>query len=254
MNVAHLTVSQVARNQKVLLRVFVTLILTGIIAFYFFRDVFLNANVLLNSGIIDRLLRTGISIEAISIGMIGAYSIFYYIQGKPFSKHLNYIIGGLFIFLLLDIYDNNYSIIKEDPPIFSQILLLLILIYFILTLAHKLYFMHSHYGSFYEMAMHRPELYKFDIIPKLGVLEKFVLDLGRQYRLPSLLISSICLIVISWILLYNFFPDEYTISGLLIVIFCLLVVLFNLYYIAKRKDTGKFRIAGRKSKGDKKKN
>jgi hypothetical protein len=158
------------------------------------------------------------------------------------------LIVGLFFFLLTDIYDNYYLLQAKSGPQLSQIVLLINLVYFILILGHKLYFMQSSYGSFWEMALGREGRYKFDIIPKLGVAEKWALHVIQYFRPFYRVILSVALIISSLVLLVLYFPYSYTTGIFIVVTVFLAVLIIYLYHLARKKSKKNFIIRRKKSK------
>ncbi len=235
LNVVYITICQIGRDWKRIFRILISAVLGFLVTYFFFRDIVLNPDLLFQRNIIDRLLNNGISMNALSIGIIGIYSVTYYFGNKPFSSHINFLIVGLFFFLLTDIYDNYYLLQAKTGPPLSQVLLFMNLIYFILVLGHKLYFMQSSYGSFWEMALGRKGRYKFDIIPKLGVAEKWALHLIQYFRPTHRAILSVVLIILSLVLQVLYFPYSYTTGIFIVVIIFMAVLIIYLYHLARKK-------------------
>ncbi|NOZ62614.1 MAG: hypothetical protein GXO74_13165 [Calditrichaeota bacterium] len=242
LSVAYIAICQVGRNCKRVFRVAVSLALGFLVAYFFFRDLVYNPGQLLQEGIIDRLLSAGIAMNALTIVLISVYSLSYYRQGKPFSGHINFLVVGFFFFLLIDINDNYFTLQQKESPIISQVILIINLIYFVLVLAHKLYFMQSPYGSFWEEAVSGKRKTKYDIILKISSVEKKLLEFTERFQPAHRWILSVILICIAIVLLILFFPYEYTARTVAVIIVFAVLLLSYLFYLIKKKTNKEFKI------------
>ena len=242
LSMAHITICQIARSFRKIYRIAMSLGLGVLATFLFFNFPLFGSGQFDHEMLIRQLLRACIAMNGLTIGLIGVYGLSYYYQAKPFSSHINLIVAGFFFFLLIDTNDNYFMLLRGTTPAISQFFLLINLIFFVLVLAHKLYFMQSPYGNFWETVISEKNKSKYDIILKISVVEKKIYAFASRFEKGYHRVLSLILIAVAIALLIIYFPYEYTARAIIAIVLFLAFLFAYTFYLVKKKTNYKFKI------------
>jgi hypothetical protein len=180
-----------------------------------------------------------LTINLIGIIYIVTYAIIFHKKDRPYTEYMNLIIGGFFIFMVINIIENLHSDNTWLNSIFIQYLLFLNNLYFIIILMQRLVYIHSPFADFYESFLRGQCLTNYNIKIKCrGLKHMHYLRLINDYlHYKKNRITITGLFILLALSLSNV-PLVLKIN-LLVVAFCLATILvYSLLLYQKRLKNG----------------
>lgn len=234
-SIVYITIDYLFYNEKVVTKYLWTLGIVVPFCFYFYYQFLVDPKYVFTN--YDALIFRNLETNMLALFFIVLYGIFVYLKEKPISRYVDAIVVLFFFFIMYDGFDSGiiYFKINNPLPISSQLLLTVILVFFILLFHTILKNIYSDFGQFYDRFIFKETNVDLKIIKKQSRFSKLFIMFRDYLRIFPNRFSFFLISTVGLAMFIMFVPIGY---GKRIILFLLLaLILFLIYYyiLSKKK-------------------
>lgn len=230
----YITIDYLFYNEKVIHKYLWTLSIVVPFCFYFYYVFLVDPKYVFTH--YDALIFSNIETNILALFFIFLYGFVVYLKEKPISRYVDAIVVLFFFFIMYDGFDSGLMYFKVNNPLpdASQLLLTVILVFFILLFNIILKNIYSEFGQFYDRFLFKETNLDLKIIKKQGRFSKLFALFQNYLRIFPNRFSFIIITLVGFGMFIMFVPISY---GKRIILFLAVSVIIFLcyYYILTKK-------------------
>ena len=233
-SVVYITIDYLFYNEKIVYKYLWTLAIVGPFCFYFYYDFLVDPKYIFSH--YDALFFHNIETNILAFFFIVLYALLIILKEKPISRYVDAIVVLMFFFVLYDGFDSIYMYkINKPLPAVSQLLLTIILAFFILLFHIILKNIYSDFGQFYDRFLFKETNLDLKVIKKQGRFSRLFIMFQDYLRIFPNRLSFFVITSVGLVMFILFVPICYGKRILLFLALALILFLIYYYFLSKKK-------------------
>lgn len=200
-----------------------SLAVSGVVAVYLFRAVLFRAPTELTDAVIAEQTFKLLLLPFIALM---SYWVYQLRRDQPMSEHINVLLGFFFVYLVIELTDIFTSLHGIKLYSVSQVVLMSVLLFLMITFFNRLNYISSEFGQYYERLLMLGNQSGLQIVRKQSRSLEPIVDFFRSYFTEKPKYAAVAIIFIVFAMNYLKLPESAKIYALAIATTFLLVCLY----------------------------